>query len=197
MCFCSNFVYCIKNSTKCTVDTIINHSLSEIAAHETTVFSARSDYPKSCEQCLDQLYANILQQFDSFHQRSIQNACDNTMSVWLSVVSVEQNQFDLTTKEFWDILGVRYRKPLLVFFPPVLMASTSLLVKEWLNYYTMRSVTVFEIYLKNLHVMKISVPLLLILVYVVCVKDSPRPYLTCVLLTLMLVLICLTPHSLF
>ena len=102
-----------RNSTKCIVDTIISHSSFEIAAHETTVFSARSDYLKSCEQRYDQLYDNVLQQFDSFHQRSIQRARDNTMSVWLSVVPVEQNHFDLTAQEFCDALAVRYRKPLL------------------------------------------------------------------------------------
>ena len=97
-----------RNSTKCTVDTVISHSSFEIAVHGTTVYSARSDYVKLCEQHHDQFYANVLQQFDSFHQQSIQHARDNTMSVWLSVVPVEQNHLDLTAQEFRDALPVRY-----------------------------------------------------------------------------------------
>ena len=103
-----HYLYCVHRVLIAIIGHSSNFEVNDV--HETTVFSARSDYLKSCEQ---RHVASVLQQFDSFHQRSIQHAHDNTMLVWLSVVPVEQNHFGLTAQEFCDALAVRYRKPLL------------------------------------------------------------------------------------
>ena len=49
----------------------------------------------------------------STHQRVLQRAKDNDLGYWLSVTSVEGNNFDLSTQEFCDAFAIRYRKPLL------------------------------------------------------------------------------------
>ena len=59
------------------------------------------------------MFSVVSSGFDSLHQRGIQRAKDNDLGVWLSVVPVERNNFDLSAQEFRDALAIRYHKPLL------------------------------------------------------------------------------------
>ena len=76
-------------------------------------FSAKKAYHQLMERSHNDLFSVVLSGFDSTHQRVLQRARDNDLGVWLSVIPVESNQFDLSAQEFHDILAIRYHKPLL------------------------------------------------------------------------------------
>ena len=81
------------------------------------VFSARSSYRQKINQTSESLFQSILPEFDPHHQRAINRAKDNNLAVWLSVLPIAANNFDLTAQEFRDALAVHYKKPLLA-IPP-------------------------------------------------------------------------------
>ena len=77
------------------------------------VFSAKKVYHQLLEHSHNDLFSVVLSGFDSTHHHVFQRARDNDLGVWLSVIPVESNHFDLGAQEFRDALAIRYHKPLL------------------------------------------------------------------------------------
>ena len=96
---------------------IIKGDSFELATHEATVLSAKQDYASLHDAQFQQLFDDLLHQFDYIHQWVILHAHFNSLSDWLTVLPTEKDHYDLTAQEFRDALAVRYRKPLLC-FPP-------------------------------------------------------------------------------
>ena len=59
------------------------------------------------------LFNHIGSQHDPIHHRALLRAKDNDLSVWLSALATEKNNFDLTPQEFRDAVAIRCRKPLM------------------------------------------------------------------------------------
>ena len=57
------------------------------------------------------IYVSI--ELDPLCRHALQHSRGNDLSVWLSVMPIERDNFDLTAQEFCDALAIRYKKPLL------------------------------------------------------------------------------------
>ena len=102
--------------------TVLVHAIQEAVPfhpceHTEMVFSARSSYHQKVNQTSESLFQSILPEFDPHRQRAINRAKDNNLAVWLTVLPIAANNFDLTAQEFRDVLVVHYKKPLLANLP--------------------------------------------------------------------------------
>ena len=59
------------------------------------------------------IYYHICSQLDPIHHHALLRVKVNDLSVWLSALPTEKNNFDLTPQEFMDALAIRYCKLLL------------------------------------------------------------------------------------
>ena len=68
------------------------------------LFEARREYKKLMHLKHVELFDNICSQLDSIHQRALLRAKDNDLSVWLSVLPTERDNFDLLHKSLEMLL---------------------------------------------------------------------------------------------
>ena len=77
------------------------------------IFEAQKEYKKLLHMKHAELFDYICSQLNSIHHRALLRAKDNDLSVWLSVLPIERDNFDLKPHEFRDAFAIHYRKPLL------------------------------------------------------------------------------------
>ena len=102
-----------RHATGVLVDVIIAGSPLEPSVHEDLVLVARRHHQKQLDSEYDLLFSDICLELDPFRSRALKRSRDNDLSAWLSVMPIEQDNYDLTAQEFRDALAVRYKKPLL------------------------------------------------------------------------------------
>jgi len=100
-------------STQVIVKAIRNMIPFELDSHELMLFEAQKEYKRLLHMKHNDLFDCMCSQLDPIHHRALLRAKDNDLSVWLSVLPTEKDNFDLTPQEFRDALAIRYRKPLL------------------------------------------------------------------------------------
>ena len=77
------------------------------------LFDARKEYTRLLDVEHTNLFNHICSQLDPIHHRALLRVKVNYLSVWLSALPTEKNNFDLTPQEFRDALAICYCKPLL------------------------------------------------------------------------------------
>ena len=99
-------------STQVIVRAISDSTPFELDSHESVLFEARRKY----KQLMHLKHADYLTTFAHNLIPFISVPClgqNNDLSVWLSVLPTERDNFDLTPQEFRDAFAIRYCKPLL------------------------------------------------------------------------------------
>ena len=110
----ANFLYAAsRHATEVIVSAIKDATPFEPSVHDDLVFVAQRHYQKQLDVRQEALFSEVCQELDPLHQRAVRRARANDLSMWLSVVPIEKNNFDLTALQFRDALAVRYKKPLL------------------------------------------------------------------------------------
>ena len=110
----ANFLYAAsRHATEVIVSAIKDATPFEPSVHDDLVFVAQRHYQKQLDVRQEALFSEVCQELDPLHQHAVRRARANDLSMWLSVVPIEKNNFDLTALQFRDALAVRYKKPLL------------------------------------------------------------------------------------
>ena len=95
-----------RRATCAVVDSIKNIHCFELDIHEDAIVSTCKDYQQICDSWFDDLFAMISSKLDPLYLRALQRARINDLSGWLTVMPLQNDNFDLTAQEFCGALTI-------------------------------------------------------------------------------------------
>ena len=98
------------HATEAIVSAIVFTTPFESTVHDDLVSVAQRHYRKQLDANHDALFSEVCLKLDPLHRHAVKRARANDLSVWLSVMLVEKDNYDLTGQEFRDAFAVWYKK---------------------------------------------------------------------------------------